>query len=50
MDETNKMSLTSYNCKSFEILEKLIDNSSFVLHQEHWQYEKQFIGECKFDC
>ena len=52
MDETNKMSLTSYNCKSFgedkyKILEKLIDNSSFVLLQEHWQYEKQFIEKVK---
>ena len=52
MDETNKMSLTSYNCKSlgddkYRILEKLIDNSSFVLLQEHWQYEKQFIEKVK---
>ena len=52
MDEMNKMSLTSYNCKSFgedkyKIVKHLIDNSTFVLLQEHWQYEKQFIENVK---
>ena len=48
MDETNKMSLTSYNCKSlgedkYKIVSNLIDNSTFVLLQEHWQYEKSLL-------
>ena len=52
MEEINKMSLTSYNCRSlgedkYKIVENLIDNSTFVLLQEHWQYEKQFIEKVK---
>ena len=52
MDELNTMSLTSYNCRSlgedkYMIVENLIDNSTFVLLQEHWQYEKKFIEKVK---
>ena len=46
--EKNMLTLASYNCKSFgddklNIVRKLVNNSTFVLLQEHWQYEKQFI-------
>ena len=52
MDDMNKMSLTSYNCKSlgedkYKIVKHLIENSTFVLIQEHWQYEKKFIEKVK---
>lgn len=52
MAELNTMSLTSYNCKSlgedkYKIVSNLIDNSTFVLLQEHWQYEKKFIEKVK---
>ena len=52
MNEINKISLSSYNCRSlgedkYKIVENLIDNSTFVLLQEHWQYEKQFIEKVK---
>ena len=51
-EKTTKLTFTSYNCKSFgedkhNIVENLINNSSFVLLQEHWQYEKQFIERIK---
>ena len=52
MDELNTMSLTSYNCKNLGedkqgLVCNLIDNSTFVLIQEHWQYEKKFIEKVK---
>ena len=52
MDELNTMSLTSYNCKNLGedkqgLVGKLIENSTFVLLQEHWQYEKKFIEKVK---
>ena len=42
------MTFTSYNCKSFgddkyELVKSLIKNSTFVLLQEHWQYEKKYL-------
>ena len=50
--EKTRLTFTSYNCKSFgedkhNIVENFINNSSFVLLQEHWQYEKQFIERIK---
>ena len=50
--DKNLLTFTSYNCKSFgedkyTIVENLIDNSTFVLLQEHWQYEKKFIEKVK---
>ena len=52
MVEKNKLTFTSYNCKNFgedkyKIVENMIDSSTFVLLQEHWQYEKQFIEKIK---
>ena len=52
MDELNTMSLTSYNCKNLGedkqgLVCNLIENSTFVLIQEHWQYEKKFIEKVK---
>ena len=52
MDELNTMSLTSYNCKNLGedkqgLVGNLIENSTFVLLQEHWQYEKKFIEKVK---
>ena len=46
--EVNTLTFTSYNCKSFgedkyKMVEYLLNTSTFVLLQEHWQYEKQFI-------
>ena len=44
----NILAITSYNCKSFgddklNVIRKLMKYSTFVLLQEHWQYERQFI-------
>ena len=46
------MTFTSYNCKSFgedkhKIIRELVNESTFLLLQEHWQYEKQFIENVK---
>ena len=43
------LKMSSYNCKSFgedkyKIIARLIENNTFVLIQEHWQYEKQFVN------
>ena len=48
----NMLTFASYNCKSFgedkyKIVDQLIDNSTFVLLQEHWQYETKFIEKLK---
>ena len=48
----NNLTFTSYNCKSFDedkykLVGQLIDNSTFVLLQEHWQYERKFIEKIK---
>lgn len=53
MPDTNLI-FTSYNCKSFEedkytMVKELIYKSTFVLLQEHWQYEKQFINNLKLN-
>ena len=42
------LKVSSYNCKSFgedkyKMIASLIKNNTFLLIQEHWQYEKQFI-------
>ena len=48
MASTNLLNLTSYNCRSFgadkyKLVRDLVSGSTFVLLQEIWQYEKQFI-------
>ena len=52
MADNNLLTVTSYNCKSFgedkyKIIRGLVNDSTFVLLQEHWQYEKQFIENVK---
>ena len=52
MEGSPLLKFTSYNCKSFgedkyKICKELITNSTFVLLQEHWQYERQFINNVK---
>ena len=49
MANDDLLKFSSYNCKSFgedkyKIIKNLIHNYTFVLIQEHWQYEKQFIN------
>ena len=48
------MTFTSYNCKSFgedkyKLVKSLINNSTFLFLQEHWQYEKKFIENVKMN-
>ena len=50
--EMVKMTLTSYNCKHFgedkySVINSLVANSTFVLLQELWLYEKQFIDKLR---
>ena len=48
--DSNLLALSSYNCKSFgddklKVIRKLVKDSTFLLIQEHWQYDRQFLDK-----